>query len=151
MMARAARVLLAGISFWGCATEAPQSDTDAIRAYVREVTGDDLRVGGLHVQTNDVVSDGHIAKVRGSVTNGYGESVEGVRYLVSIYEDGPTPAVLDRWQYEVDTTIEPGDRRMMRLDIESMYWGRSGRTRFNIEATPVKVGGKDVPPPAEWK
>jgi len=77
--------------------------------------------------------------------------LSGVCYVVSIDQDGPTPTVLDRWRVEADTTFEPGDRRMMRLDIESMDWGRSGGTRFNSEAMPVQLGGKDVPAPLEWR
>ncbi|MGH7786608.1 MAG: hypothetical protein ACRERC_07060 [Candidatus Binatia bacterium] len=123
---------------------------ERIRAYAREVSGDDLEAGGLSVTTTDVTTDGRIAKVRGKVRSRFKETVEGVRYLVTIYEDGATQKVLDRWQRRVDTRIEPGGTIMMRLDVESMYFGRAGRTRFGIEASPAALGDQPVPPPNGW-
>jgi hypothetical protein len=136
----------------GCATE-PDPQIEAIRAYVRETTSDDLKAGGggLRVTTNDLTTDGRVAKVRGRVENRYDEPVHGIRYVVSIYEYGETLRVVDRWQREVDTTLEPGERSMMRLDVESMYFGRGGASPFTIEAQPVKLGETEMPPPEGWR
>jgi hypothetical protein len=138
--------LLAG---WGCAAQ-KDPRTEAIRAYIREVNHDAKPAGHLQVSTTDVASDGRIAKVRGQVQNKFDQPVAGVRYVVTIYSDGAPPKVLDRWQREVDTTIGPGERKGMSLDVESMYFGRSGSTRFRIDAQPVKLGDQDVPPPEGW-
>jgi len=70
--------------------------------------------------------------------------------MVVVYDVGPPPRVLDRWQREVDTTIEPGERVMMTLDAESMYFGHAG-ARLGIDAEPVKVGDKEMPPPEGWR
>jgi len=150
-MARASIWLLAGSLLWsGCSTSTNDAEMDRIRAYAREVGGEDPEAGGLSVTTTDVTTDGRIAKVRGKVRNRFGATVDGMRYVVTIYEDGATPKVLDRWQRRVDTRIEPGGTVMMRLDVESMYFGRAGRTRFGIEAFPVALGDKTMPLPAGW-
>ena len=136
---------------WGCA-EQKDTSVEAARSYVREVTGEDSKPAGrLTVSTTDVQSDGRIAKIRGGVQNKFDKQVEGIRYLVTIYENGPAAKVLDRWQHEADTTIEPGDRAPMRLDVESMYFGASGMGRMTIEAVPVKLAGQPVPPPDGWR
>ena len=134
-----------------CAQEKSSSD-DAIRAYMREVTGDDLKGSGrLQVSTNDVTTDGSFAKVRGLVENRFDDTVHGIRYVVTIYEYGNPPRVLERWQQEVDTSIEPGRRVALRLDVESMYFGRGGTSPFTIDAQPVKLGKKEMPPPEGWR
>jgi len=108
-------------------------------------------VGRLQISTTDLTTDGRIAKIRGSVENKFDRQVEGIRYLVTIYENGPAAKVLDRWQREVDTTIEPGERTAMRLDVESVYFATAGHTRFNIQAVPVKLAGQPYPPPDGWR
>jgi hypothetical protein len=134
-----------------CSHEQAAKD-ERIRSYIRDVTGDDLKVPGrLLVSTNDVTTDGRIAKVRGTVQNKFDETVHGVRYVVAIYENGSPPRILDRWQHEVSTTIEPGRRVALRLDVESMYFGRLGASPFNIDAQPVKLGDKEMPPPEGWR
>lgn len=137
--------------FWACAH---QDDTkvEAIRSYMREVTGDDLKgPGRLQVTTTSVASGGRMAKVRGTVQNKFDEPVSGIRYVVTIYHQGNPPRVLDRWQYEVDTTLEPGERSALSLDVESMYFGGEGPKPFTIDAQPVKVGSRDMPPPEGWR
>ena len=144
-----ARPVAISAALLGCGASQGDAHRDAVRAYVRETTGDDMRHGGLRISTNSVTTDGRIAKMRGLVTNNYEEPVVGVRYVVTIYDDAGDP--LDVWRHEVDTTIAPGDRKMMRLDVESMYWGRTGGTRFEIVPNPVKVGERDVSPPPDWE
>jgi hypothetical protein len=150
------RYVLAGIAcaalVCGCAQQKDPS-IEAVRAYVREVTHDDVAAsaGGLRVTANDVTTDGRIAKVRGRVENRYTETVHGIRYVVTLYEYGTALRVVDRWQHEVDTTLEPGQRCALSLDVESMYFGRSGRSPFIIDAQPVKLGSRDMPPPEGWR
>lgn len=129
----------------------PESRGDS--RLLRETTGDDLKAGGggLRVTTNDLTTDGRVAKVRGRVENRYAEPVHGIRYVVSIYEYGETLRVVDRWQREVDTTLEPGEGALMRLDVESMYFGRGGASPFTIEAQPVKLGDTEMPSPEGWR
>lgn len=133
-----------------CTMSTEDAEMDKIRTYAREVSGDDSSRGTLSVTTTDVVTDGRLAKVRGKVRSRFKETVDGIRYVVTIYENGATPKVLDRWQRQVSTRIEPGGTVIMRLDVESMYFGRAGSTRFGIEAFPVALGDQPMPPPAGW-
>jgi len=146
LVALASTALLAGCTI----QEDPR--TAAARSYVREVTGDDLKGSSrLQIQTTGVTTDGRFAKFRGYVRSKFDQPVDGVRYLVTLHGDAPDYKVLDRWQREVDTTIEPGERANMNLDVESMYFGSYGIRNVNIDAVPVKVGGNLVPPPPGWK
>jgi hypothetical protein len=133
----------------------PERDAklEAARAYIRETQGEEMAAsaGGLRVTTNDLTTDGRVAKVRGRVENRFEEPVYGIRYVVTIYEYGEPLRVVDRWQHEVDTTLQPGQRSMMRLDVESMYFGRRGSSPFTIEAQPVKLGDKEMPLPEGWR
>jgi len=134
-----------------CATQ-EDPRTEAARSYIREVTGADLpKPTGLQISTTDVTTDGRIAKVRGMVKNNFSETVHGVRYVVTIYEQGSPPRVVDRWQDQVDTAIDPGQRMAMRLDVDSMYFGSLGLVPFDIDAQPVAVGDKPMPPPEGWR
>jgi hypothetical protein len=146
----AALAVVSALLFSCAAQEDPR--TEAARSYVREVTGADLpKPTGLQISTTDVTTDGRIAKVRGMVKNNFSETVHGVRYVVTIYQQGSPPRVLDRWQQQVDTAIEPGQRVAMRLDVDSMYFGSRGPVPFNIDAQPVAVGDQAVPPPEGWQ
>jgi hypothetical protein len=120
----------------------PQRDAklDAARAYIRETQGRDME--GLRVTINTASSDGRKAVQ---------QPVHGVRYVVNIYEYGDPTRILDRWQKEVDTTLDPDEGKMMRLEIESMYFGRSGASPFIVEAHPVKLGDQEMPPPEGWR
>jgi hypothetical protein len=144
-------VAAVGALLTGCMEQRDPS-VDAARSYIREVTGENLpRPGRLQISTTDVTTDGRFAKIRGLVENKFEQPVHGVRYLVTIYQQGSPPRVLDRWQQEVDTTLEPGQRVAMRLDVDSMYFGSLGLRPINIEAQPVTVGDKPMPPPEGWR
>lgn len=145
----AAIALLAGLL---AACSAEQDAKDArIRAYVHDTTADLRPPGRLQVTVPEgIVSDGRIAKIRGTVQNRYDEPVHGIRYMVLMVEAGDDARVLDSWQREVDTELDPGERRMLRLEAESMYFGRSGG-RYVVVAEPVRVGDKDMPPPPGWR
>ncbi|MGH7786607.1 MAG: hypothetical protein ACRERC_07055 [Candidatus Binatia bacterium] len=105
---------------------------------------------GLRVTLTDVVNDTGSAKVRGVVHNDLDESVEGVRYVVTVYSTKDMGKVLDRWQQQVDTRIAPGGTSPMRLAVESAQFGGKGTTRFGVEAFPVALDGRAVAPPAGW-
>ncbi len=130
------------------AASAPHADNPA--SHVAGVTFPFLQVTTTGVQT-----DGRFAKIRGRVTNPYDETVEGVRYLVSIGSQtgGGDARELDRVKVESDVTIEPYGGTPMRLDVSSMYLGLPGNAPIVIVAFAKKVGGRDVPVPAslpEW-
>ena len=144
-------VAAAAALLWGCA-EQKDTSVEAARSYIREVGGEDVKhAGRLEVSTSDLTTDGHVAKVRGGVVNKFDQQVDGIRYIVTIYENGPSAKVLDRWQHEADTTIEPGGRAPMRLDVESQYFGAIWGARFTIQAAPIKLAGQAYPPPDGWR
>jgi hypothetical protein len=136
-----------------CASERDPKVT-AARDYVKEVTGqtdEDLKANSnsLVVTVGDVTTDGRIAKIRGRVENRYAEPVEGIRYVVEIYAVGDSLRLLGTHQREVDTSLDPGDSRLVVIDAESMYLKEGNR--FRIVATPVKLGGREIPPPPTWE
>ena len=148
-----ARAWLTAISLGvlsGCAMLAPADEPIATPAFVRSVQREET-ASVLRVTTNDVSTDGRYARFRGTVENTGTGPVEGIRYMVLFLSDSEPPRILDVYQREVDTTLEPGERKGMALDAESSYNGRTGFNPAAILATPVKLGGKDVPPPKEWK
>ena len=133
---------------WSCAA---QKDT-SVAAARSHVGGKDAKhAGRLQVSTSDFSSDGHIAKIRGAVANTFDQQVEGIRYVVTIFGKEPSEKLLDRWQSETDTTVEPGERVPMRLDVDSKYFGAELKARFTVQATPVKLAGQAVPPPDGWR
>ena len=140
--------MLSALLFSCAAQEDPR--TVAARSYIREVTGSELsKPARLRISTNDVTTDGRIAKIRGKIENDFSETVHGVRYVVTIYEHGSPPRVLDRWQDQKDTTIAPGERVTFWLEVDSMYLSATG-VPMNIEAEPVVLGDKQMPPPEGW-
>jgi ankyrin repeat protein len=105
------------------------------------------RTEGLQLFATDVTTDGRFAKIRGRVTNGYRERIDGIRYeVILMASDAARP--LDTLRYEANTTIEPGQDAPMHLDVESMYFGSD--TRILIRASPVKIGGREMTPPPGW-
>jgi hypothetical protein len=128
----------------------PEEKPIATPAFLGEVQREE-NASVLRVTTTDVATDGRYARFRGKVENTGTERVEGIRYMVLFLSDGTPPRILDIYKREVDTTLDPGERKLMALDAESSYNGRLGFNPAAIVATPVKLGGKDVPPPAEWK
>jgi hypothetical protein len=136
----------------GC-TSVRDPKATAAREYVKEVTGqtdEDLKANSnsLVVTVGDVTTDGRVAKIRGKVENRYAEPVEGVRYVVEIYAVGESLRMLGTYQREVDTSLEPGEDKLVVIDAESMYL--QPHNRFRVVATPVKVGGREIPPPPGW-
>jgi hypothetical protein len=104
----------------------------------------------LPVEVKDVATDGRLAKINSRVRNSLNETVHGIRYLVKLTPPD-AQRVLDSFQREVDLTVEPGRSASVRLDVQSMYFGSGGGTRFYVQAFPVRVGDRDVPPPPDWR
>lgn len=114
--------------------------------------GEAATAGGLRIRMTDVQVTGQVAKVRGEVKNTYDQTVQGIRYLVKLWEPkGDKPRLLGTYQHEVDTTVEPGESKTMSLDVDSPYLAREDPTRFTIEATPKILGRRELPPPKGWK
>ncbi len=141
---------LLSLTLAACSAPAPLPDprVTAARDYVKEVTGDDLKVGGLKVSVSDVTNDGRTAHVRGTVVNAYTVPVAGIRYMVALMPPD-SGRILDIFQRQVDTTLDPGEKKRVTLDVTSTYL--SGLGSFEVVATPVQLDGKPVPPPSDWK
>jgi len=93
----------------------------------------------------------HTTIIQGTVENPFDETVHGVRYVVTVFRHGGSLQVLDLWQREdLDTTIGAGKSVPMTLNVVSAHL-RSRSARFRIEAQPVKLGSKSMPPPKGWK
>jgi hypothetical protein len=150
MTARHALVAAAVAALLSGCSEQEDPHSEAIRSYINEANHGAKPAGRLQISTTDVTTSSQIAKVRGRVENRFDQPVNGIRYVVTIYSTGPPPKVLGRWQREVDTSLDPGEGKAMSLDVESMYFGQSGTTRFRIDAQPVKLGDQDMPLPEGW-
>jgi hypothetical protein len=148
-----------------CTSATSEADRELLEAYQREVAAANARAqeaartpegehGGqprsLVISTTDISTDGRHAKIRGQVENPFSERVDGLRYVVVLVAgDDANLRELESIRRESDITLEPGQRRMMRLDVESMYFAGGGRVL--IGAFPKKLGGRDVPPPEGWR
>ncbi len=141
--------LLLLVALAACTPAAPDPGAAAARAYIKEVTGDDLKVGGLHVTVNKAIADGRHVRISGTVENRFAERVEGIRYTVIIAAPGDPPRVVDTLREEVDTTLDPGEDRSMRVEIENPTHASSS-VLFDVVATPVTLGGRAMPPPEGW-
>jgi hypothetical protein len=144
---RAAPLLVLALCFGACTPAAPDPRIQSARDYAKEVTGDDLKVGGLQVAVSDVSSDGRTAHVRGKVTNAYDVPVSGIRYRVLLMAAGEQ-RVLDTYRRDVDTTLAPGETKRITLDVTSTYLASA--TNFEVVAMPVALDGKPQPLPPRW-
>lgn len=147
-MSRLAILLLATVA--ACTPAAPDPGVERARSYIREVTGDDLKVGGLVVTVKRAGADGRHIRISGTVENRFDEPVDGIRYTVTLLAPGDPPRVVDTVRHQVDTTLAPGEDRAMRVEIENPIHA-SAAGGFEIAATPVRLGGRDQPPPPGWE
>ncbi|MEO8603013.1 MAG: hypothetical protein ABI629_10595 [bacterium] len=141
--------LLAGCCLFflsACATQEPV----ATLGYLEQIADEESR-SVLRVVTNDVSMDGRYAHIRGTVENIGSERVEGIRYVVLFLSDDTPPRLLDTYRKQADTTLAPGERKALALDVDSTHNDRLGFNPATILATPVKLGGNDVPAPPQWK
>jgi len=105
----------------------------------------------LLIHATGTVDDGKATTLTGTIENPFDQPVHGVRYVVTIFRHGGSLRVLDVWQHEdPDTTIEPGKSVPLSLRIESQKM-KQRSARFRIDAQPVKLGSKSMPPPVGWK
>ncbi len=141
--------LLLPVALAACTPAAPDPGVEQAHAYTKEVTGDEIKVGGLHVRVNKAIADGRHVRISGTVENRFAERVEGIRYTVIIAVPGDPPRVVDTVREEVDTTLDPGEDRSMRVEIENPTHA-SASALFNIVATPVTLGGRTMPVPDGW-
>lgn len=150
-MRRAMAAGFATLLFAAC-NAAPDPRVESARDYIKEVTGDDLKAGGgLRVTIRKAVADGRKIRISGVVENRYDQPVEGVRYTVLLVAPGDPPRVVDTIRQEsADTILDPGEDRAMRIEIENPIHASSSGG-FDIGAAPMRLGGRDVPPPPAWK
>ncbi len=106
---------------------------------------------GLEVRLTDQTTDGRVMKLRGKLRNPLPEPIKGVRMVMRLYSAAPGSNELEVLQKEMTSTLASGGTTMIRWDVESMYFGQSGRSGFTLEAYPKRVGDKDIPPPPGWK
>lgn len=144
------RVWLTAVATCALSACAAREAPVATPAFLQTVQGEEM-ASPLRITTTDIAGDGRTMRIRGTVENTGAEPVEGIRYLVLFLSDGQPPRVLGTYQKEVDTSLDPGERKGVSLDAESEYNGRTGFNPAAIIVTPVKQGGKAVAPPAQWK
>lgn len=111
-------------------------------------------LGQLQVFVTDQTTDGRNIHLRGSIRNPYPDPVDGVRVMflmVTTPDPGQEPRELDRAQKVLSVRLASGERTILRLDLQSMYAGQAGRTRFALVAFAIKRGDQELPPPPDWK
>lgn len=105
----------------------------------------------LDIILTSQTTSGRVVLLRAKIVNQHAETVEGIRIqlvFAAPTEDGK-PKVLGIEQKEMGSTLKPGGSTMLRWDIESMYAMDAGQ--FFLAAYPKKLGGKEMPPPDNWK
>jgi hypothetical protein len=123
---------------FGCAEKRP--DTDDSRAH-----------SGLQFKTTNVSRDGQASIFHGTVLNRFDEPVDGIRYVLTVVDPGPPKTEVFHWQQQAATMLAPGAQETVALSVENMNFGTRSRTRLRIVAAPVKLDGRDMPPPEGWK
>lgn len=105
----------------------------------------------LKVVMTDQTTTGRIMLIRGKIMNPHREPVAGVRMqIVFVSPDGSGGGkVQDIQQKELGSTIAAGDSVPFSWDVDSTY--AYGGSHFLVAAYPKKLGGKDMPPPDNWK
>jgi hypothetical protein len=108
--------------------------------------------GQLPVFITSQGTDGRNILLRGLIFNPYPEPVEGLRIVFRIL---PTPSLeareLDRFQKVTDDQIASRAQTSLRWDVQTMYAGQGGMSGFTLQAFAVKRGGKELPPPPNWR
>lgn len=116
------------------------------------LTLDASAAGKLEVWVADVASTGQVVRVRGNIRNRFDEPVAGVTYRVRFLSRKSAEArvlqteLIPRHGFE----IAPGERKMVSLDVESMYVNLKAGANFVVDAWPMKLGGRPVALPSDW-
>ena len=150
---------LACLAFAACSTPRPPAEkaagdtakADASRAAAAAGSDNPVEDLPLDIVLTSQTTSGRVILLRAKVVNPHSETVEGVRIqlvFTAPSEDG-SPKVLGIEQKEMGSTLKPGGSTMLRWDVESMYAMDGGQ--FFLAAYPKKLGGKDMPPPDNWK
>ena len=105
--------------------------------------------GGLKVSVRKTVTEGSSLRISGTVVNRYDKPVDGVRYIVQMIIPGSAPRILDTSSKESDLALESGETKPFSLEITNPVYA-SASAMFSVDATPAKLGGTAVPPPAGW-
>jgi hypothetical protein len=107
----------------------------------------------LEVWVADVASIGQVVRVRGNIRNLFDEPVEGVVYRVRFLSRRSDEARV--LQVELiprhGLKLAPGERKIVSLDVESMYVNLKAGSNFLVDAWPMKLGGRPVALPSDWK
>lgn len=142
-------VLLCGCAAGGGGT----AEEPARQEGAAETTGPVTAADGtplLRIHVTDQTTDGRVMLMRGKLSNPHPEPVQGVRLiLVMVTPRGDDKyRITDVQRKELGSTIPPGKSVMFRWDVESQ--SNAGPGRFSLLAVPVRLGDRDIPPPAEW-
>ena len=105
--------------------------------------------GTLQVQIIDLGASGHAGTIRGTVSSSFSQPVAGVRYVVTVRDKSDPSKILNRYERQVDTAIDPGGQAPVHLDIEGAPFGNK-KLRIAIAATPVMLGDRAMPAPEGW-
>ena len=107
--------------------------------------------GGLRVSLRKTTVEGNRLRISASLVNRYDKPVDGVRYVVEMVIPGAPPRIIDTAQQDnTDMKLEPGQVQSIRIDLEKpVYSSTTGM--FTVEAAPIKLDGKAMPPPSGWR
>lgn len=138
-------VVLAAVAC-GCS---PRDETATAPAMVLDAAA----ANRLEVWVSDVASTGQVVRVRGNIQNRFDEEVVGVTYRVRFLSRKSDDAKV--LQTEIiprhALKLAPGDRKIVSLDVESMYVNLKAGANFQVDAWPMRLGGRPVELPSDWK
>ncbi|MBX3025321.1 hypothetical protein KF840_10465 [bacterium] len=106
--------------------------------------------GGLRFTMRKASVEGQVLHINGALVNRYDKPVAGVRYTIEMAIPGSPPRIINTAWRETETTLEPGQVETVVFEIDNPVYA-STSAMFSVDATPVKLGGTAVPPPAGWK
>ncbi len=106
----------------------------------------------LALEVADVASTGQVVRVRGHIRNLHGEEVRGVMYRVRFLSRKSSAARVLQTELvsRRGLRIEPGERKFVTFEVESMYVNLKAGANFQVDAWPMKIGDRTVEPPADW-
>jgi len=146
---RSIAIALISLPLVSCAPPLPSKpDANAVNPHAT-ISPLGRELGELEIFVTDQVTDGRNLMLRGTIRNPYPEATEGVRVVFIIVSESGRE--LDRAQRELGVKLAPGARTALRLDLQSMYFGQSGGSRFTIVAFAKARGGQPLDPPPDWK
>jgi hypothetical protein len=107
------------------------------------------RIPLLEVTVGNLVGDGHLMRVRGTVRNPLAQPIQGIRLVLYLLtRPAADSEVLETLQSEMPVTLGPGESTAIRWDVESIYLSGGG---FALRAYPKRRDQQHVPPPPDWR